>query len=106
MNMENLTAEELVAFFQGDGLIATLICLLCYLSGIITNIYNQMKREDIGIKDYWMSYGKRSVASIGTLVAAFFGMMFMDENVPMYAYFTTGLATDYLINKAPRKEEV
>jgi hypothetical protein len=103
--MENLTAEQLIAFFQGDGLIATIICFIAFISGVITNIYNQMKREDISLKKYLFGHGKRSAASMSALIAAFFGMMFMDTDVGLYAYFTTGLATDYLINKAPRKED-
>ena len=104
--MEQLTAEALVNFFSGEGLIATSINLLAFLAGIITNVYNQMKAEDVGFIHYWKMYGKRSLASLGSLCVAFITMLFMDDSAPMYAYFTVALTTDYLINSTPKKDEV
>jgi hypothetical protein len=102
--MESITAQSIVSLLSGEGLYMTLINLIVLLAGLFTNVYNQMKREGIGFFDYWTYNGKRSIASISALITTFIGMSML--STPLYAYFTTGLATDFLVNKAPRKEDL
>ena len=104
--IENLTAEQLVSIFSGDGLLTTVINLTFFITGIFANVYRCMKENNIGFIDYWKKHGKRSFASGGTLLLSFLGLAIMTPDAPIYAYFSMAIMSDAIMNKSPKAEEI
>ena len=75
------------------------VCVLFWVSGIITNASRRMKKQSMSFKQYWTVDWAHSLTSLLISIALLI-LFFVNKQNSVFMYFSAGYIIDSLINKA------